>query len=115
MLTVPSGEWCNGSTGAFGAPGRGSNPRSPASTTHRDVRRPCEHMFVHPREASGQDLSWLAGLLGGEGSFLAGSPSAPHRPSIQVVMIDQDVVERVGRLVDREAITCKARRPEWSP
>ena len=71
-------------------------------------------MFVHPRGASSHDLYWLAGLLEGEGSFLPGSPSAPHRPTIQLEMIDEDVMARVGRLVGPKVITCKARRPEWS-
>jgi hypothetical protein len=43
-----------------------------------------------------RDLYWLAGLLEGEGSFVAGPPSSPNRPRIQISMTDQDVVERVA-------------------
>lgn len=47
------------------------------------------------------DIFWLAGLLEGEGSFLAGPPSAPHCPAIALSMTDRDVVERAARLLDR--------------
>jgi len=45
------------------------------------------------------DLAWLAGLLEGEGCFSTPSPGAPCRIYIQ--MTDQDVMEKVGRLVNR--------------
>ena len=56
-----------------------------------------------PRPASPQihpdDLHWLAGLLEGEGTFLAGPPSQPRTPALVVHMADRDVVERVARLL----------------
>lgn len=47
------------------------------------------------------DLYWLAGLLEGEGSFVAGPPSSPNCPRIQLPMTDRDVVEHAARLLDR--------------
>lgn len=47
------------------------------------------------------DLYWLAGILEGEGTFLAGPPSAPSVPCIRVEMTDADVVERVAGMFDR--------------
>lgn len=44
------------------------------------------------------DLYWLCGLLEGEGSFLAGTPSNPNRTRVHVQMTDRDVIERVARL-----------------
>jgi len=45
-----------------------------------------------------QELYWLAGLLEGEGSFLAGPPSAPNSVRIALTMTDADVVARVAEL-----------------
>ncbi len=49
------------------------------------------------------DAQWLAGLLEGEGSFLAGPPSARNVPRVALEMTDRDVVARAARLlaVDR--------------
>jgi hypothetical protein len=45
------------------------------------------------------ELYWLAGLLEGEGSFMAASPSAPHSPRVSLNMTDSDVVARAAALV----------------
>lgn len=45
------------------------------------------------------EMWWLAGLLEGEGTFLAGPPSSPNRTSIVVQMTDRDVVERVSAVM----------------
>lgn len=45
------------------------------------------------------DLYWLAGLLEGEGSFLAPPPSSPNRPRISLQMTDRDVVDRAARMM----------------
>ncbi len=42
-------------------------------------------------------LSWLAGLLEGEGTFLRPPPSLPNCPIISCRMTDRDVVERVAQ------------------
>lgn len=47
------------------------------------------------------ELYWLAGLLEGEGTFLAGPPSSAAVPFIRVEMTDQDVVEHVAVLIER--------------
>ncbi len=45
-----------------------------------------------------QNLHWLAGLLEGKGSFLAGAPCEPNAARVMVTMTDRDVIERVARL-----------------
>lgn len=42
-------------------------------------------------------LSWLAGLLEGEGTFLRPPPSMPNCPIVSCRMTDRDVVERVAQ------------------
>ena len=59
------------------------------------------------------DLHWLAGLLDGEGSFLAGPPSAPRSPAVQVSMADRDVVERAGALLGVAVMVVPSRREGW--
>ena len=63
---------------------------------------------------SKQDLHWLAGLLEGEGSFLAGPPSAPRSPGVQMRMADRDVVERAGALLGSRVWVARSRREGWS-
>ena len=81
------------------------------------VRRVCEHVFVSaPVEIatiSERDLCWLAGLIEGEGTFLAGPPSAPRTPAIQVSMVDRDVVERAGSLLEGSVQVVRSRRANW--
>jgi hypothetical protein len=45
-----------------------------------------------------RDKYWLAGLLEGEGSFMAGPPSQPNQPRIACQMADRDVIERLAEL-----------------
>lgn len=58
-----------------------------------------------------RDFHWLVGILEGEGTFLAAAPSTPNAPVVRVAMTDHDVVERVGRLIDR-AVVSFAKRAE---
>jgi hypothetical protein len=60
------------------------------------------------------DLCWLAGLMEGEGSFLAASPSAPRSPALQVAMMDQDVIARAGSLLGVSVMVIRARKAHWS-
>jgi hypothetical protein len=62
---------------------------------------------------SDQDLAWLAGLIEGEGTFLAGPPSAPRMPAVQVTMIDRDVIERAGSLFEVGVQLIPSRRDNW--
>jgi hypothetical protein len=41
---------------------------------------------------------WL--VLEGEGSFIAGPPSAPRTPAVVLSMVDRDVVARAADLLD---------------
>jgi hypothetical protein len=59
------------------------------------------------------DLHWLAGLLEGEGTFVAGPPSAPRSPGVQLSMADRDVVERAAALLECAVTIVPARRDGW--
>lgn len=65
----------------------------------------------YPGVVEHNDLHWLAGLLEGEGTFLAGPPSAPETVIVRVAMTDRDVVERAGRLLERAVVPLRARQP----
>jgi DNA-binding CsgD family transcriptional regulator len=45
------------------------------------------------------ELAWLAGLLEGKGSFMAGPPSSPGLPIVSLHMTDGDVVIKVSDLM----------------
>jgi hypothetical protein len=74
-------------------------------------------MFVtNPRPVPAiapSDLHWLAGLLEGEGTFIAGLPSAPRTPAVQVSMVDRDILDRVAALLDCTVTVIPARRDGW--
>jgi hypothetical protein len=59
------------------------------------------------------ELHWLAGLLEGEGSFMAGPPSTPRTPVIAVHMTDEDVVARVGEIFECAVHVVRPRNPRW--
>ena len=66
-------------------------------------------------ELTDSELFWLAGLLEGEGSFMAPSPSEPFSPSVRVEMTDRDVIERAADLLGAERIRTKtAHRAHWA-
>jgi hypothetical protein len=77
----------------------------------------CEHTFVLPFRVldpiKDADLYWLAGLLEGEGSFLAGPPSSPRSPAVQVSMVDRDIVERAAALLGVAVTVVPSRRDGW--
>jgi hypothetical protein len=54
---------------------------------------------------------WLAGLLEGEGTFVAGPPSRRGAPALALVMTDADVVQRVARMWDRALVAIRPRQP----
>lgn len=61
------------------------------------------------------DLTWLAGLLEGEGSFLKAPPSNPNCPRISLEMTDKDVVERAALLMGGKAVRRVLKDPLWKP
>lgn len=63
------------------------------------------------------DLAWLAGLLEGEGSFLAPAPSAPNRPVVVLAMTDEEVVRKAAALMGATYFHCRRdeRNPTWKP
>ncbi len=62
---------------------------------------------------SEHDLHWLAGLLEGEGSFVAGPPSAPRSPIVQVCMVDRDIIDRTGALFGTGVNVIPPRSEGW--
>jgi hypothetical protein len=60
-----------------------------------------------------KNLRWLAGLLEGEGTFLAGPPSAPRSPAIQFWMTDRDVVERAASMLEAGVMKVRPRKKHW--
>ena len=61
------------------------------------------------------DRAWLAGLLEGEGSFLANCEGRSSYPVIKVEMCEQDVVERVADLLNTRLWVEAARTERWRP
>ena len=74
-------------------------------------------MFVPPEAKLAPitefDLAWLAGLLEGEGSFIAGPPSAPRSPAVQLSMVDRDIVARAAALIGVSVTVVPSRREGW--
>ena len=61
-------------------------------------------------------LCWLAGLLEGEGSFLAGPPSMPNSPAIVLAMTDDDIVDRVATIFGNAVFrTDRGHERGWKP
>lgn len=61
-----------------------------------------------------KDLHWLAGLLEGEGSFMSGPPSRPHKPILSLEMTDKDIVHRAASILgDRTVTFHKSRKVNW--
>jgi hypothetical protein len=51
--------------------------------------------------------------LEGEGSFIAGPPSAPRTPAVVLSMVDRDVVARAAELLDASVNVVPSRREGW--
>jgi hypothetical protein len=50
-------------------------------------------------DLTNNQLCWLAGLIEGEGSFVAGTPSHPRRAVVTITMTDYDIVKRVSDML----------------
>ena len=48
---------------------------------------------------------WLIGLLEGEGSFLAPSPSRPNELRVEIEMNDRDVIQRAAHLLGTSVLS----------
>lgn len=54
-----------------------------------------EHEFA---DMSKENKYWIAGLLEGEGAFMTGPPRDPNQITIDIHMIDKDIMERVAEI-----------------
>lgn len=54
------------------------------------------------------ELYWLAGLLEGEGTFLAPPPSEPRYPRVVLDMTDEEVVRRAALLMGAYKVQSKS-------
>jgi len=61
------------------------------------------------------DLAWLAGLLEGEGSFIANRGARSSYPVIKVEMCDQEVIERAARLLETRVWLVPPGTEGWRP
>jgi len=57
-----------------------------------------------------EELSWLSGLLEGDGSFLHGTPSCPSNCKISLFMKDEDVVSKVSKIWNKKYQFVKDRK-----
>src|SRR3954454_13630900 len=60
------------------------------------MRRFANAIVAPGTERAAHSLTWLAGLLEAEGTFLRPPPSKPGSPVVSCRMTDRDVVERVA-------------------
>jgi hypothetical protein len=67
----------------------------------------------HIERVDDQEFHWLTGILEGEATFAAGSPSSPNSPLVRVVMTDRDVVERVAGYVRRAVVPLEPRKEDY--
>ena len=64
------------------------------------VADPSGTLTAHGESQDACDRAWIAGLLEGEGSFVANRGSRWSYPVIKVEMCEQEVIERAARLLD---------------
>ena len=67
--------------------------------------------IVSPISSTEQKFYWLAGLLEGEGSFMAPSPSSPNQPRISLQMTDEDVVAKAAQLFEKKYHRVEPKKP----
>lgn len=61
------------------------------------------------------DRAWIAGLLEGEGSFVANRATRRSYPVIKVEMCDQEVIERAARLLETRVWLVAPGTEGWRP
>jgi hypothetical protein len=57
-------------------------------------------LAAHGESQDACDRAWIAGLLEGEGSFIASRGTRSSYPVLKVEMCEQEVIERAARLLD---------------
>lgn len=61
------------------------------------------------------DIHWLVGLMEGEGTFMAGSPSQPNSPTAVLAMTDEDIVARAAVMFGVNYSKVNPRKAHWKP
>jgi len=67
------------------------------------------------RSQEARDCAWIAGLLEGEGSFIANRGARSSYPVIKVEMCERGVIERAARLLDTRVWAVPPGRDGWRP
>jgi hypothetical protein len=77
--------------------------------TWDDLDEPKPSTIENQLEVDYRSIHWLAGLLEGEGSFLAPPPSNPNTPAIAISMTDEDIIARVAKIFETKYHRVSAR------
>jgi len=98
---------------------RGSRRRSQSgvsdSLTPLVVEDPSGTLQAYGESQEACDRAWIAGLLEGEGSFVANRGAQSSYPVIKVEMCEQEVIERAARLLDTRVWVVPPRTEGWRP
>jgi hypothetical protein len=78
------------------------------------VADPSGILTAHGKSQDACDRAWIAGLLEGEGSFIANRATRSSYPVIKVEMCEREVIERAARLLDTR-VWLVASREGWRP
>jgi hypothetical protein len=70
---------------------------------------------VHCESQDACDRAWIAGLLEGEGSFIANRGAQLSYPVIKVEMCEREVIERGAQLLDTRVWVVPPRTQGWRP
>ena len=84
------------------------SPRTPAADPSCTLR-------AHGESQEACDRAWIAGLLEGEGSFIASRGARSSYPVIKVEMCDREVIERAARLLDTRVWAVPPGTEGWRP
>ena len=79
------------------------------------LAEPSDTLTAHGESPDARDRAWIAGLLEGEGSFIANRTTQSSYPVIKVEMCDQEVVERAARLLDTRVRLVAPGTEGWRP
>jgi hypothetical protein len=76
---------------------------------------PSGTLTAHGASEGACDRAWIAGLLEGEGSFIASRATGCSYPVIKVEMCEREVVERAARLLDTRVWLVAPGTEGWRP